>query len=597
MAEALAGMKRTHLCGTLREEQIGEEITVMGWVAKSRNLGSLYFVDVRDYTGILQVVFDHDTEPELFERANLLKSEYVIGVTGTLRQRSSINDQLPTGRVELAVSQLKILSESEVPPIYIRDDDTVQEAIRLKNRTLDLRKPRMQEILRTRSEMYKVTRDYFYDQGFVEVETPILSKPTPEGARDYLVPSRPHPGSFYALPQSPQLMKQLLMCSGFDRYIQIARCFRDEDLRFNRQPEFTQIDMELSFVEEEDIIALNEGYLKQLFKAIKGMELETPFPRITYRESMDRFGVDKPDVRFGMELRDLSDIVADIDFNVFKGALSSGGSVRGIAVPGGASHYSRKKLDKLTDFAKTYKAKGLIWIKVNEDGFQSSVSKFVTDEKFQEMATAMDAQVGDLILVVADRNSVVYAALGNLRNHIAKELQMYDPSVVAPLWITEFPLFEYDEEEERYVAMHHPFTAPMDEDLDLLDSTPEVCRAKAYDIVINGDEMGGGSIRIHDPKIQAKMFKALGLGAEEAQDKFGFLLEAFKYGAPPHGGLAYGFDRLCMLLTEEENMRQVIAFPKTQSASDPLTGAPIPLAQEQLEEVHIQVLEEEEVNE
>ncbi|MDD7363342.1 MAG: aspartate--tRNA ligase [Peptoniphilus sp.] len=592
MGESLGALKRSHLCGTLREEHIDETVVVMGWVQKSRNLGALVFTDVRDYTGIVQVVFDSEEDETVFDKATSLRSEYVVAVKGTVRKRSSVNEKIPTGRIEILASELKILSESEVPPIYVKDDDDVSDDLRLKYRTLDLRKPHSQSVLRTRSWVYKLTRDFFYDEGFVEVETPMLNKPTPEGARDYLVPSRIHEGSFYALPQSPQLMKQLLMVAGFDRYIQIARCFRDEDLRFNRQPEFTQIDMELSFVEADDIIAINERYLKMLFKEILDVDLNIPFDRMTYREAMDRYGVDKPDVRFGMELQDVSDIVKDCDFKVFSGAVEDGGSVRAIVVKGGESFYSRKKIDKLEAFVKDFKAKGLAWMKVKEDGIQSPILKFIGEEKAQQIIDDVQAKRGDLILFVADKNSVVYAALGNLRNHIADEMDLIPEDVIAPLWIVEFPLFEYDEEEGRYVAKHHPFTSPMDEDLDKIESDPANCRAKAYDIVINGDEMGGGSIRIHDSDVQERMFKALGFSEEEAMEKFGFLIEAFKYGAPPHGGLAYGLDRLIMLLTGEKNMRHVIAFPKTQSASDLLTGAPVELSEKQLEEVHIRVIEE-----
>ena len=582
MGEALGGLKRSHFCGNLREEQIGESVTVMGWVQKSRNLGSIVFADLRDYTGIVQVVFDGDTDEAIFEKATKLRSEFCVAVVGAVRMRSAVNENIPTGKIEVLASELKILSESDVPPIYVKDDDDVSDDLRLKYRTLDLRKPRSQEILRTRSRVYKLTRDFFDSEGFVEVETPMLNKPTPEGARDYLVPSRIHDGEFYALPQSPQLMKQMLMVAGFDRYIQIARCFRDEDLRFNRQPEFTQIDMELSFVETEDVIEVNERYLKMLFKEVLNKDLAIPFDRMTYQEAMDRYGVDKPDVRFGMELKDVSELAKDCGFKVFTSAVESGGSVRAIVVEGGAEAYSRKKIDKLEAFVKDFKAKGLAWAKVKDDEIQSPILKFIGEETMNEILKKLEAKVGDLVLFVADKNATVYAALGNLRNHIADEMGMIPEDVIAPLWIVEFPLFEYDEEEGRYVAMHHPFTSPMDEDLDKLESDPGACRAKAYDIVINGDEMGGGSIRIHDSDIQSRMFNALGFTKEETEEKFGFLIEAFRYGAPPHGGLAYGLDRLIMLLTGEKNMRHVIAFPKTQSASDLLTGAPVSLSEKQL---------------
>lgn len=592
MGEALGSLKRSHFCGTLREEHIGESVTVMGWVQKSRNLGAIVFADLRDYTGIVQVVFDGDTDEAIFEKATKLRSEFCVAVVGKVRMRSSVNEQIPTGKIEILATELKILSESDVPPIYVKDDDDVSDDLRLKYRALDLRKPRSQKILRTRSRVYKLTRDFFDSEGFVEVETPMLNKPTPEGARDYLVPSRIHEGEFYALPQSPQLMKQMLMVAGFDRYIQIARCFRDEDLRFNRQPEFTQIDMELSFVEMEDIIDVNERYLKMLFKEVLNKDLTIPFNRMTYQEAMDRYGVDKPDVRFGMELKDVSELVKDCEFKVFTSAVESGGSVRAIVVEGGAEAYSRKKIDKLEAFVKDFKAKGLAWAKVKEDEIQSPILKFIGGDTMDAILNKLEAKVGDLVLFVADKNDTVYAALGNLRNHIADEMGLIPEDVIAPLWIVEFPLFEYDEEEGRYVAKHHPFTSPMDEDLDKLESDPGACRAKAYDIVINGDEMGGGSIRIHDSEVQSRMFKALGFTKEETEEKFGFLIEAFRYGAPPHGGLAYGLDRLIMLLTGEKNMRHVIAFPKTQSASDLLTVAPVALPEKQLEEVHIHVIEE-----
>ena len=592
MGEALGSLKRSHYCGTLREEHNGESVTVMGWVQKSRNLGAIVFADLRDYTGIVQVVFDGDTDEAIFEKATKLRSEFCVAVVGKVRMRSSVNEQIPTGKIEILATELKILSESDVPPIYVKDDDDVSDDLRLKYRTLDLRKPRSQSILRTRSRVYKLTRDFFDSEGFVEVETPMLNKPTPEGARDYLVPSRIHEGEFYALPQSPQLMKQMLMVAGFDRYIQIARCFRDEDLRFNRQPEFTQIDMELSFVEIEDIIDVNERYLKMLFKEVLNKDLSIPFNRMTYQEAMDRYGVDKPDVRFGMELKDISELVKDCGFKVFTSAVESGGSVRTIVVEGGAEAYTRKKIDKLEAFVKDFKAKGLAWAKVKEDEIQSPILKFIGDDTMGAILKKLEAKTGDLVLFVADKNDTVYAALGNLRNHIADEMGLIPEDVIAPLWIVEFPLFEYDEEEGRYVAKHHPFTSPMDEDLDKLESDPGACRAKAYDIVINGDEMGGGSIRIHDSDVQSRMFKALGFTKEETEEKFGFLIEAFRYGAPPHGGLAYGLDRLIMLLTGEKNMRHVIAFPKTQSASDLLTGAPVSLPEKQLEEVHIHVIEE-----
>lgn len=590
MTEAL--LKRTHYCGDLREEHRGEMVILNGWVAKERNLGSLNFVDVRDRTGICQVVFDSTTDAELFEKAKSLRSEYVIAVKGTLRERSSINEQIPTGRVEVLAEELQILNTSEVPPIYVRDDDNVSEQMRLKFRTLDLRKPHMQEILKVRSELYHLTREFFHEHGFIEVETPMLTKPTPEGARDYLVPSRVNPGSFYALPQSPQLLKQLLMVGGVDRYIQITKCFRDEDLRANRQPEFTQIDMELSFVDEEDVMQINEEYLAHIFRELKGVEISLPLPRMTYKEAMERFGSDKPDLRFGMELQNVSDIVKDCDFKVFSSQTEKGHSVRAICVKNGAG-FSRKRIDALEATAKTYGAKGLAWAKIQEDGVQSPILKFVGDDLMKKLQEALCANNNDLLLFVADRDPIVFAALGALRLQIAREENLIDPDDLKILWITEFPEFEYDEEENRYVAVHHPFTAPFEEDLKYLKEAPEKVRARAYDIVINGDEAGGGSIRIHDPKIQQTMFEALGFSEEDAKEKFGFLLDAFAYGVPPHGGLAYGLDRLVMILTGADNIRDVIAFPKTQSATCLFTGAPTPLSEEQLSEVHIQVIDDE----
>lgn len=592
MAEKMGNLKRSNYCNEISEEMISKEVTLMGWVAKQRSLGSIIFVDLRDRSGIAQIVFDDTSSDELLEKASHLRGEFVIAVKGKVRMRSSINEELETGRVEVLASELKILSESEVPPIYVKDNDNVSENMRLKFRTLDLRKPSMQKNLMIRSKIYKITRDFFYENGFIEVETPMLTKPTPEGARDYLVPSRVNPGEFYALPQSPQLMKQLLMVAGLDRYIQITKCFRDEDLRANRQPEFTQIDMELSFVTEEDVMEINERFLQRLFKDILNKDIELPIKRMKYSEAMDRFGVDKPDLRFGMELHDISSIVKDCGFKVFESNTEKGKSVRGIKVDGGSEFYSKKQVKKLESFVKDFKAMGLSWIRVDEE-IDSPIAKFLSEDKMNEIIKAFDAKKGDLILILADKNSVVYSGLGNLRNKIARDMDLIDPNDYKLLWITEFPLFEYDEEEERYVAMHHPFTSPLDEDVDKLTTDKENARAKAYDIVINGDEMGGGSIRINDPEIQEKMFEALGLSEEEAKEKFGFLLEAFKYGAPPHGGLAYGLDRLVMLFTDAKSIRDVIAFPKTQAATCLLTGAPTRLSEKQLEEVHIRVLEKE----
>lgn len=590
MSESMGKLRRSHYCGLLREENIGEEVTLMGWVSKERNLGSIIFVDLRDRTGISQVVFDDTVDLDMFNKATNLRSEFVIGVKGTVRMRSSINDKIPTGKIEILAKELRILNESQVPPIYVKDDDNVSENMRLKHRTLDLRKPKMLNNLMTRSKLYKVTRDFFFEHGFIEVETPMLTKPTPEGARDYLVPSRVNEGKFYSLPQSPQLMKQLLMVSGVDRYIQITKCFRDEDLRANRQPEFTQIDLEMSFVDVEDILTINEEYLKYLFKEMIDVEIKTPIDRITYADAMNKYGVDKPDLRFGLELVNLSDTVNKSGFKVFDGAIETGGSVRGINIKEGAEFYSRKKIDKLEEFVKTYGAKGLAWVKIAEDEITSPIKKFLSDDTLNNIIEKMGGETGDLLVFVADKDNVVYDSLGNLRNQVAKDLDLINKDEYKLVWVTDFPLFEFDEEENRYVAKHHPFTSPVEEDIENLLTKPDLVRAKAYDIVINGDEMGGGSIRINDSELQEKMFKALGFSNEDAELKFGFLLEAFKYGAPPHGGIAYGLDRLTMLFTKSENIRDVIAFPKTQSATCLLTGAPIPLEEKQLEEVHIKTI-------
>lgn len=591
MAEKMGNLKRSMYCGEIREENINEEVTLMGWVAKERNLGSIIFVDLRDRAGIAQIVFDDTVDKDLFNKATKLRSEFVIAIKGIIRQRSSINDKIPTGKVEILANDLKILNESEVPPIYIKDDDNVSETMRLKNRPLDLRKPFMQNNLMMRSKFYKVTRDFFANEGFIEVETPMLTKPTPEGARDYLVPSRVNDGQFYALPQSPQLLKQLLMVSGLDRYFQITKCFRDEDLRANRQPEFTQIDLEMSFVEIDDVISINEKFLKYAFKEMVDVDIELPIKRMKYKEAMDRFGVDKPDLRFDLELQDISSIVKNCGFKVFENATEEGYSVRGINIKSGADFYSRKAIGKLEDFVKDYGAHGLAWIKLVDGEINSPIAKFLDEKVLDDIIKTMNAEDKDLLVFVADKNKVVYDSLGNLRNKVAKDMELIKKGDYKLVWITEFPLFEYDEEDERYVAKHHPFTSPMDEDLDIVLTEPQNARAKAYDIVINGDEMGGGSIRINDREIQKTMFKALGFTEEEAQNKFGFLLEAFKYGAPPHGGLAYGLDRLIMLFTDSDNIRDVIAFPKTQSATCLLTGAPTGLTEEQLEEVHIKVIE------
>ena len=589
MSEEMGSLRRTNMCGDLRTKDSGEEVVLMGWVQRERNLGSLIFIDLRDTTGISQVVFDESLSEEEFKKAEKIRSEFVLAVKGKVRMRESVNKEIPTGEVEVIVEEFKILDESETPPIYIKDNDNVSETMRLKYRYLDLRKPSMQKKLKLRAKTAKLIRNFLDENNFVEIETPMLTKPTPEGARDYLVPSRVNAGEFYALPQSPQLMKQLLMVSGMDRYYQIVRCFRDEDLRANRQPEFTQVDVEMSFVDVEDVININEKLLYNLFKEIKNIEIDLPIKRMTYAEAMERFGVDKPDLRFGFELKDISNLVKDSGFKVFSQTISNGGSVRGINVKGHGDSFSRKNISTLEDYVKTYGAKGLAWIKITEDGITSPIGKFFTDEEMDGILETMDGKKGDLLLFVADKESVVFDSLGNLRNEVAKRLEIIDDNEMKLVWITEFPLFEYDEEENRYVAKHHPFTHPMDEDIGLLETDPQNVRAKAYDIVINGDEMGGGSIRINNSDLQKKMFTALGFTEEEAWDKFGFLLEAFKYGTPPHGGIAYGLDRLIMLLSDTSNIRDVIAFPKTQSATCLMTNAPTIVSQKQLEEAHIKL--------
>lgn len=589
MTETMGNLRRTNMCGNLRQEDVGKEVVLMGWVQRERNLGSLIFVDLRDTSGITQVVFDDTISPDMFNKAKTVRSEFVLGIKGIVRERQSVNKNIPTGEIEVIASELKILNKAETPPIYIKDDDNVPEDMRLKYRYLDLRKPSIQNNLKLRSKAYKLVRDFFYDNDFVEVETPSLAKPTPEGARDYLVPSRINPGKFYALPQSPQLMKQLLMVSGMDRYYQIVKCFRDEDLRANRQPEFTQIDVEMSFVDIEDIISINEEFLYKLFKELKGVEIDLPIKRMTYKESMERFGVDKPDLRFGFELVDISDIVENSEFRVFSGAIENGGTVRGINVKGYQDRFSRRDISSLEEYVKDYGAKGLAWIKITEDGINSPIEKFLEEDEIKNILETMEGEKGDLLLFVADKKKVVYDSLGNLRNKVAKELEIIDKDDLELVWITEFPLFEYSDEEDRLVAKHHPFTSPMEEDLDLLESSPESVRAKAYDIVINGDEVGGGSIRISDSQLQKRMFKTLGLTEEEVNSKFGFLLEAFKYGTPPHGGIAYGLDRLIMILTNTNNIRDVIAFPKTQSATCLLTNAPTIVSEEQLKDINIKV--------
>lgn len=589
MAESMKGLKRSHRCTELSEKNIGETVTVMGWAAKRRDLGSLIFVDLRDRSGILQIVFDeNDVKAEGFAKAETIRSEYVIAVEGRVEKRGgAVNENLATGEIEVRATSLRILSESLTPPFPIEDGVTVKDELRLKYRYLDLRRPHIQNNLILRSKVTTLVRSFMAEEGFLEIETPILTKSTPEGARDYLVPSRIHPGNFYALPQSPQLFKQLLMCSGYDRYLQIAKCFRDEDLRADRQPEFTQIDMELSFVDIDDVIDVNERLLAKLWKEILGVEIKTPFKRMTWQEAMDRFGSDKPDTRFGFELKDISDVVKDCGFSVFTSALENGGSVRGINANGQGS-MPRKKIDALVEFAKGYGAKGLAYLAINEDGtYKSSFAKFMTEEELAAIVERMEGKPGDLLLFAADKNKIVYAVLGALRCEIADKLGLLDKDTYNFLWITEFPLFEYSDEEERYVAMHHPFTMPMEEDLDLVETDPGKARAKAYDIVLNGTELGGGSVRIHQDDIQEMMFRALGFTTEEAYEKFGFLLNAFKYGVPPHAGLAFGLDRLIMHMAKEDNIRDVIAFPKVKDASCLLTDAPNVVDQKQLDELYI----------
>ena len=580
-------IKRTHFCGVLNKNNIGEEVSLNGWVAKQRSLGSLIFVDLRDKTGIVQIVFDDSIPQEIFDVADRLRSEFVIGLTGVVRERSSKNPDLATGEIEIVAKDLVLYSESETPPIYVKDDDNVDYNLRMKYRYLELRKNKMQRILKMRHDITNVTRQYFYGEGFTEVETPNLIKSTPEGARDYLVPSRVNPGMFYALPQSPQLFKQLLMVSGLDRYIQIARCFRDEDLRSDRQPEFTQIDLEMSFVDMDDVLAIQEGYLKKLFHDIKGVDIKLPLRRMTYQDAMERFGSDKPDLRFGFELKDISKLVKGTEFQVFSNALSSGGSVRGICIDNASDKFSRKDIDKLTENAKHYGAKGLVWIRIEADEIKSSVNKFFSQEELAEIAKAFDAKANDLILIAADKNKVVFDTLGFLRRHVADILGLLDDSKYELLWVTDFPMFEKDEETGALKPMHHPFTHPKTDEIPMLDEDPSKVNAYAYDIVINGYEAGGGSIRIHEADLQNKMFKILGLSEEDCQQKFGFLMDAFKYGAPPHGGIAYGLDRLVMLLTEDLDIRDVVAFPKNQKAQCLLSGAPAEVDSEQLKELSI----------
>ena len=596
MAESMQGLKRTHRCAELSAANAGETVTVMGWVQKNRNKGGLVFVDVRDRSGIIQVVFEEGkSEAELIEKAARLRAEFVVAVVGKVEKRSgAVNENLTTGEIEIIPKQLRILAESETPPFPIEENSRTKEEVRLKYRYLDLRRPDLQRNLMMRSQVATLTRQFLADEGFFEIETPILIGSTPEGARDYLVPSRIHQGHFYALPQSPQLFKQLLMCSGYDRYFQIAKCFRDEDLRADRQAEFTQIDMELSFVDVDDVIEVNERLLAKLFEEVLGLDVELPIPRMTWQEAMDRYGSDKPDIRFGMELHDVTDTVRDCEFAVFKGAVENGGSVRGINAKGQGG-MPRKKIDKLVSFAKDYGAKGLAYIAVQEDGsLKSSFAKFMKDEEMSALVAAMEGEKGDLLLFAADKNKVVWDVLGALRLELARQMDLLDKNEYKFLWVTEFPLFEWSEEQNRYTAMHHPFTMPMEEDLEYIDSDPGRVRAKAYDIVLNGNEIGGGSVRIFNPEIQNKMFEVLGFTQEQANEQFGFLLTAFKYGVPPHAGLAYGLDRLVMLMAKEESIRDVIAFPKVKDASDLMTEAPTAVDPKQLEELGLAVVSGEE---
>ncbi|MCI7443962.1 MAG: aspartate--tRNA ligase, partial [Clostridium sp.] len=573
-------------------------ITLMGWVQRNRKLGGLEFIDLRDREGIMQIVFGEEINAEAFEKAKTVKPEYCIAVTGKVVKREAVNENMPTGMVELLGTSIKILSESETPPIMIKEGLDASEQIRLKYRYLDLRRPDMQKIFMIRNKTTKAIRDFLVDNGFIEVETPILTKSTPEGARDYLVPSRNYPGKFYALPQSPQTLKQILMVSGFDKYFQIAKCFRDEDLRANRQPEFTQVDMELSFVEEDDIMELNERLIAHIFKEVIGYDVKLPIKRMTFKEAMEKYGSDKPDLRFGMEITDLTDVVKDVDFKVFTSALEIGGSVRALCLKGGAS-MGRKDIDRLGEFVKTYKAKGLAYIQLKEEGIKSPISKFLTEEQMNKIISTMNAETGDLILIVADKNSVVFQSLGALRLELAKKFDLIkDKNEFNFTWITEFPLFEYSEEEGRYTACHHPFTAPMDEDIDMIESNPGEVRSKAYDLVLNGEELGGGSIRIHTIELQQRMLRALGFTEEQAWESFGFLLEAFKFGPPPHGGLAFGLDRMVMFLAGTDNIKDVIAFPKNQNAYCYLSEAPNIVDEKQLKELGIKIdVKKEEVTE
>lgn len=586
--DTMTGLKRTNYCGDLCMQDVGKAVTVCGWVQRQRDLGALIFVDLRDRTGIVQLAFDERTAKDIFDKAFTVRSEYVLMAKGTVRERSSKNREIPTGEIEIAVEDLRVLAYSETPPFEIIENCPTAELTRLKYRYLDLRRPDLQRNLLMRHKISKITRDYFDENGFVEIETPILIRSTPEGARDFLVPSRIHNGSFYALPQSPQLYKQLSMVAGFDRYMQIARCFRDEDLRADRQPEFTQIDVEMSFVEMEDVLAIGEGYMERVFKEALGVDIPLPLPRLTYREAMNRYGSDKPDTRFGMELYDLTDIVKDCGFSVFSGAAAGGGTVRGITAKGSVKALTRKEIDKLTEFVRGIGAKGLAWIRLTPEGTTSSFAKFMTEDEMQAILTKAGAETGDVVLIVADTMvSHVLSALGALRNEVAKKLDIIPQDTYNLLWITEFPFFEWDEETETFVAMHHPFTAPMDECLDYLETDKANVRAKAYDLVLNGVELSSGSIRITDPILQNRIFSLLGLSEEEAKAKFGYLLDAFRFGAPPHGGFGIGLDRLIMQMLRCETLRDVVAYPKVQNASEPMTECPAQVDEIQLQELGI----------
>ncbi len=586
--ETLHGLKRTHKCAELGEKNIGEQVVVMGWTQTYRQLGALTFIDLRDISGIVQLSFSEDFSEEAFQKAQNVRNEYVLAAKGTVVERSAINDKIKTGRIEIQVTELRILNKSETPPFAIEEGSNVKDETRLKFRYLDLRRPDVQKNLIARHKIAQIARSFYSDNGFLEIETPMLTKSTPEGARDYLVPSRVHPGKFYALPQSPQLYKQILMLSGMDRYFQIVKCFRDEDLRADRQPEFTQIDLEMSFVDAEDVMSLNERFIQKLFKEVLGRDIALPLRRIPYCEAMSKYGSDKPDTRFGLELCDVSDVVGSCGFKVFTDTVANGGSVRGINIKGGAK-FSRKEIDSLGEFVKTYRAKGLAWLSINEGGIKSSFAKFMTEDENAALIKVMQGETGDLLVFVADKNNVVFDSLGALRTEVAKRMNLIEEGTYDLLWVTEFPLLEYSEEEGRFTAMHHPFTAPMDEDVEYLDTDPGRVRAKAYDIVINGCEAGGGSIRIYNSDLQQKMFETLGFTPEDAWARFGFLLEGFKYGTPPHGGMAYGLDRLVMLLTGCDNIKDVIAFPKVQNASELMTNAPDVVDKKQLDELSIEL--------